>query len=63
MGVGSFAEEEFALCSMETSKKLDFWLPFLTREVVNVVQVVYWMLSNSMPIMVGGVLVKISRSL
>ena len=48
---------------METSKKLDFWLLFLTREVVNVVQVVHWMLSNAMPIIGGGVLVKVSRSL
>ena len=44
------------------SKKSDFWLPFLVREVVNGVQVVHWMLSNAIPVMVGGVLDVVSRS-
>ena len=62
-GIGSFAEE-VGLMSRETSKKLDFWLPLLARDVVNVVWVVCWILSNSMPVVVGVVLVEvISRSL
>ena len=36
---------------------------FIDRDVVNVILVASWMLSNVMPIMGGGVLVKVSRSL
>ena len=45
------------------SRSSDLWLPFLlSREVVHGVRVVCWMLSNTMPVMVGGVVVIVSRS-
>ena len=54
---------EWLVSRGKKSKKLDFfWLHFVPRKVVNVVQVVCCMLSNTMPVMVGVFLDVISRS-